>query len=182
MSALLFNLLGADVSMIRSVMVAHSSLVVEKFRYSFSQIMLMALFLASRLSRSSPPWFMGLLRVSSAILGDESSFHMKVLIILSRISAVSSGILCACIRNWVCLPMMIWVIIFLLFRVGWALFQCPSLVLILSITSSHGVRVSIRFPIYAPSHQQKTTVLTMTYSFDNLQMPYRIVHKYLLGM
>ena len=31
-------------------------------------------------------------------------------------------------------------------------------------------------------HQQKTTVLTITYSFNNMSMPYRIVHKHSQGM
>ena len=64
---------GADASIIRSVIVAHSGLFGEKSRYIFNHIMSIASFLISRSSRSSPPSIMGFLRVSLAILGDESS-------------------------------------------------------------------------------------------------------------
>ncbi len=90
--AFLTNPLGADTSIIRSIIVAHSGLFGKKSRYVFNHIMSIALFLISRSSRLSLPSVMGFLRVSLAILGDELSLQMKFFIILFRVSSVSFGI------------------------------------------------------------------------------------------
>ena len=93
------SLSGADASIIRSVIRAHSGLDGKKFRYAFSHIMLIVSFRASRSSKSSPPLVIGLIRVSFAIHGEESSSHMKSLIILLSISSISPGIPWACVKN-----------------------------------------------------------------------------------
>jgi hypothetical protein len=156
--------LGTDFSTIRSVIKAHSGRVGEKLRYAFSHMILIASFLASRSSRSRPPIVIGFVRVLLAMHGEESSSHMKSFNILLRMSSMSLGIPWACVRNWVWPPMIIWVVIFLPFRLGCVFFHRSSLVLIVSITGSQGVMSSILFPIHAPS------ILTTSLSFA-IQVP-----------
>src|SRR6266851_2646490 len=76
---------------------------------------------------------------------------MKFFIILFRKSLVSLGIPYAWVRNCVCSPTTICVIIFLLLRVGCTFLHLSSLVLILSMIGSQGVKSSVLFPIHAPS-------------------------------
>ena len=109
---------GTDALMIRSVIMAYSSLFGKKLRQAFSHIISMASFLTSRSSRSSPPSVIGFCRVSFAILGEESSFYMKLLVTLFSVSSTSFGIPWAWDRNCVCPPITICVITFWPFRVG----------------------------------------------------------------
>src|SRR5216683_6868657 len=94
---------------------------------------------------------MGFLRVSLAILGDELSSQIKFFIILFRVSSVSFGIPWAWVRNCVCPPTTICIIIFLPLRVGCTFLHLSSLVLILSMIGSQGVRSLVLFPIHAPN-------------------------------
>ena len=101
---------GATALMMISVMAAHAGRVGEKFRYNFSQMRSIALFLALRLSRPIPPSSIGFCRVFRAILGEESSSHMKDVILLVRAFSMFSGIPCAWVRNCVCPPITAWII------------------------------------------------------------------------
>ena len=76
---------------------------------------------------------------------------MKSWAILVRASSILLGIPCALARNWVNLPIIIWVINFLPFRVGRDLPHIFSACWILSIMGSHGVSLLLWFPIQAPS-------------------------------
>ncbi len=143
--------LGASSWMIMSVIAAQMGHVGEKFRYFFSQIMLMASFLAVISRRPSPPSCIGWHRVLHVILGEESSSYIKLFIILFRVFSMCLGIPCALARNWVWPPTTAWIISFLLFRVGWRCFHLSRLLFILSIIVSQGASSFVWFPIQAPS-------------------------------
>ena len=83
--------LGASSWTIMSVIAAHVGRDGEKFRYLLNQMMSIASFLADISRRSSPPSFIGRHSVSHAILGDESSSHMKPFIILFRAVSMCWG-------------------------------------------------------------------------------------------
>ncbi len=104
---------GATLLRIRSMIVAHIGCVGVKLRYNFSHIMSIASFLALMFNRLKPPSFMGRYRKSRAILGDESSFHMKFHVILIRAFLIDDGMPWALVRNWVRPPMTTCAMIFL---------------------------------------------------------------------
>ena len=82
---------GTDASIIRLVTIAHSGLLGEKFKYAFSQMISIVSFWALRSSKFRPPSVMGLFSVLLVIRGEESPSHIKLLIILFRVSEVSFG-------------------------------------------------------------------------------------------
>lgn len=104
---------GAALSIMRSVIVAQRGREGVKLRYSFNHMISIASFLEWMFSRLRPPWLVGRLRKSRVILGDESSSHMKFLIILVRIDSIEAGIPWALVRNWVRPPIIACVMSFL---------------------------------------------------------------------
>ena len=109
---------GAATSMITSISFAQVGLFRGDSRYAFSHIISMASFLAFMSSRFSPPSSVGRYSVFSAILGFVLSCQMKSRVIFVKASSILFGIPCAWVRNWVSPPIVIWMIIFLLSRVG----------------------------------------------------------------
>ena len=83
---------GAALLMIKSVIVAHECRVGLKSRYAFSHMISIASFLVRMFRRSSPPSLVGMFKKSKAILGEESSSHMKLRIILVRAVSIAEGI------------------------------------------------------------------------------------------
>ena len=78
---------GVAVSIIRSIILAQSGQFGLKSRYVLSQVISIASFCAWMSNSFSSPSSIGFLRTSIAILGEESSSHMKFLMIL--VSATS---------------------------------------------------------------------------------------------
>src|SRR5216683_3426749 len=143
--------LRASSWMIMSVLAAHIGCDNEKFRFFFNQMMSIASFLTDMSRRSSPPSFIGWHNMLQAILGDESSSHMKPFIILFRAVSMCQGIPCVLARNCMWPPTTAWIISFLPFRVGCSLFHLSRLLFILSIIVSQGVLSFVWLPIHAPS-------------------------------
>lgn len=141
---------GAALLMIRSVIVAHVGRVGVKSRYVLSHVISMASFRARMLRRFRPPALMGICRYCKAILGDESSFHMKSRIIFVRAVSIGTGIPCALVRNCVRPPTTAWMMIRLPSKVGLLLLQRSRSFLILSRIGSHGVASLVWLPIHAP--------------------------------
>src|SRR5216683_1250465 len=125
--------LRASSWMIMSVLAAHIGCDNEKFRFFFNQMMSIASFLTDMSRRSSPPSFIGWHNMLQAILGDESSSHMKPFIILFRAVSMCQGIPCVLARNCMWPPTTAWIISFLPFRVGCSLFHLSRLLFILSV-------------------------------------------------
>jgi hypothetical protein len=107
---------------------------------------------AHRSRRLRPPSLVGFCSCSSAILGEESSSHMKFQIVLVSAASMCGGMPCAFVRNWVYPPTtsMIWMIAFLPFIVGWVFFHLSRFLCVLSTMGSQGVASFVLFPIHAP--------------------------------
>lgn len=141
---------GAALLMIKSVIVAHVCRLGLKSRYVFSHVISIASFLDCMFRRSSPPSLVGMFRKSRAILGEESSSHIKSRIILVRADSIAVGIPWAFVRNWVRPPMIACIMIFLPCRVGLFLFHLCRSFLIWSNIGSHGAMSFVLLPIQAP--------------------------------
>ena len=93
----------------RSVTIAQAGREGVRSRYDFSHMISIASFRALMFRMLRPPSSIGLYRYSSAILGAVSCSHMKSLIILSSAVSMWAGIPWAVARNWVCPPMIAWI-------------------------------------------------------------------------
>ena len=114
---------GAALLMIRSVIVAHVGRDGEKLRYVLSHVSSMASLRALMFNRLRPPSLVGRYRTFRAILGEESSSHMKLRITLIKAASVVGGIPWALVRNWVRPPIIACTSDFLPNSVGLILFH-----------------------------------------------------------
>ena len=93
------------------------------------------------------------------ILREVFSSQMKFCIISIRASSIILGMPWALVKNWVYLPMIIWMISFWPSKVGCNLLNLVSDLLILSIIGSQGAIASASLPSQAPR------ILTTLWSF-----------------
>ena len=152
---------GAVALITRSVILAHVGRVGDTFKYSFSQVISITSFWAWRSRRFRPPCLIGLYRVSRVILGEESSSHIKSCRIFVRAFSMAIGMPCAFVRNCVWPLTIVWIIIFLPWRVGQVWHHLPRALWILSRIGSQGVRLLVWFPIHVPRERMAFLSLAM---------------------
>ena len=122
--------------------------------YFFNQVRSIAWFQASMSKRLMAPWSHGFVRCLRLIPGGVFfPFHKKSYVMVCKNLTTVAGIPCACVRNCVILPTIIWITRHFASRVGHEQAQRLSLSFILSMTGVYGWPPSTLLLIHAPKIQ-----------------------------